>query len=141
MTPVELDAQFAAYVGEARRLQAKYAGVIYITVGMETEYIREADIERVKVLKERFRLDFVVGAVHHVRSVPCDFSADLYDKAEALSGSTEACFNDYLDHQYDCCRVCLTHHHSFILMRLCWFVVADMLSLSDYDRPLWVILI
>ena len=47
-------------------------------------------------------MDFFIGSVHHVHTVPIDHNPLLYSKAMQLSGGTEAgLFADYYDLQYE----------------------------------------
>lgn len=110
-TPAQLDAIFEAYKIEARRLQAKYRDQIRILVGLETDWIRpqscNATIQR---LLSSHNFDMLVGSVHHVHTIPIDFSQELYDKAAAEAAERSglpatdaemALAGDYFDLQYD----------------------------------------
>ncbi len=61
MTTDDLLVQFSSYVSEARRLQALHKDTIHLLVGMETEFIRNEDVERVRVLRREYALDYIVG--------------------------------------------------------------------------------
>jgi histidinol-phosphatase (PHP family) len=102
--------QFEDFLDEAHRLKALYADQITLLVGLETEYISDVDLEGLTSLLERVgkRVEYLVGSVHHVRTVPIDFDRPTYDKAldlfapEASSntGPHEPFFLEYFDAQY-----------------------------------------
>ena len=92
---------FEDYIKESRRLQEKYKDKIQLLVGMETEYIREDSIDIIKMLEQKYSLDYLVGSVHHVNGIPIDFSLELYKKAENTLGGTEEVICRYYDHQYE----------------------------------------
>jgi histidinol-phosphatase (PHP family) len=46
-------------------------------------------------------VDFFIGSLHHVHSIPIDYDPALYAKARSVSGgSDEKLFEDYFDSQY-----------------------------------------
>lgn len=111
LTPAQLNATFEAYKTEARRLQEKYRDRIRILVGLETEWIRpqtcNATIQR---LLSAHDFDMLVGSVHHVHTIPIDFSQELYDRAASTAAARSgvspmdaerALAADYFDLQYD----------------------------------------
>jgi histidinol-phosphatase (PHP family) len=60
-------------------------------VGLETEYITDDDLNHLKKLlkdNER-RIDYIVGSVHHVSTIPIDFDRVTYEKALANFPSEE----------------------------------------------------
>ncbi|KAJ2719212.1 hypothetical protein GGI07_005351 [Coemansia sp. Benny D115] len=102
MTPGDLHAAFAAYVAEARRLQAKYAGQIDIVIGAETELITDATLAEVQQLRAQYSLDYLVGSLHHIDGMPLDFSAELYDDlVRHFGGDRERMFARYFDQQLE----------------------------------------
>ena len=94
-----------AFFAEAVRLRAAYAGVIAVVVGFEGEWIRvEGASSGSQGLIERslgaFEWDFFVGSVHHMHTVPIDYTAEAYGRArDASGGSDERLFEDYFDAQ------------------------------------------
>ena len=95
---------FDDFVKQARHLQEKYSKHICLLVGMETDVIRDDSFDKIRELRERLKLDYLVGSVHHVDGVPTDFSHELFNKAEALAGGTEGVMCKYFDHQYELMR-------------------------------------
>ncbi|CAM1503075.1 Fc.00g078510.m01.CDS01 [Cosmosporella sp. VM-42] len=91
-----------AYIAEAQRLQKEYAGHIHILIGFEAEFIRPSFEPRVHALAAEPCVDFFIGSVHHVHSIPIDFDAATYASAvKASGGSEEKLFEDYYDLQYE----------------------------------------
>ena len=53
----------------------------------------------------RYPVDVVVGSVHHVHTIPIDFSKQMYQQALGKSGgSAELLYEAYFDAQYDMLR-------------------------------------
>ena len=110
-TPVQLDDPKAlsslpprheAYLVEAQRLQAKYASQIHILVGFEAEFIRPSYAQPVLKLAEPASVDYFIGSLHHVHSIPIDYDAAMYARAVAASGgSEERLYEDYYDLQHE----------------------------------------
>lgn len=61
--PIYTDHQFEKYYASARELQKKYAHSIQLLIGMEIEWIHDGTFEELKALRERFKLDYLVGYV------------------------------------------------------------------------------
>ncbi|OZJ06765.1 hypothetical protein BZG36_00410 [Bifiguratus adelaidae] len=105
VTPAELVDTFKAFVEEARRLRTKYASQISLLIGMETEYIEPPYAEHAIELRKQYNLDYIVGSVHHMYTVPIDFSKELYNVAlsKTLPKANDrlTLFADYFDAQYD----------------------------------------
>lgn len=95
MQVADLETTFAEYVVEARRLQKEFEDQISILVGMETELCRPESVQDIQRVRDQYQLDYVVCSVHHVNGIPIDFSSELFEKAEAQFGSTEALFVAY----------------------------------------------
>ncbi|KAL8298573.1 hypothetical protein RB597_006656 [Gaeumannomyces tritici] len=92
----------AAYLAEARRLQAKYAGRIELLVGFEAEFIRASDYAPyVRALAADAGVDYFIGSLHHAAGgVPLDFDATHYRRAVgAAGGSEESLQAAYYDEQ------------------------------------------
>ncbi|KAG8813490.1 histidinolphosphatase [Serendipita sp. 411] len=86
VTPSDLEATFEAFLSEAQRLKQLYASNgsgMEILVGMETEHIYEKDLSLLKTAIDRNRdkLDFLVGSVHHSDGHPIDFSKERFEEA------------------------------------------------------------
>ena len=93
---------FPAYLEEALRLQAKYADKIHIIIGFEAEFIRPSYAAHVKTLAEAACVDYFIGSVHHVYSIPIDYDKPTYQRAitEFAGGSEEKLWEDYYDLHY-----------------------------------------
>jgi histidinol-phosphatase (PHP family) len=106
LTPQDLYKTYLDFLTEAHRLKVFYAQSITLLVGIETDYITELDLTGLEnLLKvERERIQFVVGSVHHVRSIPIDFDRPTWEVAIQACGSSttdlKSFFLDYLDEQY-----------------------------------------
>ncbi|KAL7900645.1 histidinol phosphate phosphatase H [Trichoderma sp. SZMC 28014] len=92
-----------AYILEARRLQKAYASQIHIIIGFEGEFIRPSFAPLVQNLfAESPHLDYFIGSLHHVHSIPIDFDKAMYaDAVKAAGGSEERAYEDYYDLQYE----------------------------------------
>lgn len=95
-----------AYLVEAQRLQKAYASQIHILIGFEAEFIRPSFAPRVRVLAEHPAVDYFIGSVHHVHSIPIDFDARMFGLARDASGpasapgTEEQLYEDYYDLQF-----------------------------------------
>ena len=93
------------YYEEAVRLRKAYASRIELLVGFESDWIRPGSISLVHNLLQKHDFDMFVGSVHHVHTIPIDYSQGLYDKARDRCGGTdEKLFEDYFDQQFDMLR-------------------------------------
>lgn len=105
--PEETDAEtlvhiFDAYYPEALRLREKYASDINILIGFEGEWIRPSSNDLIQDLLNRYKFDFFVGSIHHVRTKPIDFDHDMYYEARTIAGgSDQDVFAAFFDEQYD----------------------------------------
>lgn len=84
LTPNALSRKFDAFVEEAWKLKAEYAGKIEMLVGLETEVIHdEEDLDALEDLLQRHgrQLEYVVGSVHHAHGIPIDFDHPTYSRA------------------------------------------------------------
>lgn len=94
---------------EAHRLKQLYAPQITLLVGLETEYITNADLDGLESLLRRHgdRVEYIVGSVHHVNGIPIDFDLPTYQKAlesfglEKEDDRQEAFLLAYFDAQYE----------------------------------------
>lgn len=90
--------RFASYVAEARRLEREYKSRMRILVGMESEWYPGCG-GWVAALRERHRLDYVVGSVHHVGGNCFDFSKRDYDRIAEEHGGLVPMYAAYFDAQ------------------------------------------
>lgn len=93
-----------AYLVEAQRLQKAYASQIHILIGFEGEFIRPSFTEHVQRLAAPAEVDYFIGSLHHVHSIPIDYDANMYAaavKASSKGGTEEGLFEDYYDLQYE----------------------------------------
>ena len=91
----------ADYYREAIRLRNKYQGQINIPIGLESDWIRAESQDLIQRSLKEHAFDFFVGSVHHVHTVPIDYTQELYAKAREIAGGTdERLFEDYFDAQY-----------------------------------------
>jgi histidinol-phosphatase (PHP family) len=101
--------QFDCYLVEAHRLKMQYASQIILLVGIETEFITGADLDKLDALLARAgdRIEYIVGSVHHVNGIPIDFDLATYHKSlhslggEAEQHAQELFLSAYFDAQYD----------------------------------------
>ncbi|TQV92667.1 hypothetical protein V2A60_009137 [Cordyceps javanica] len=99
-----------AYLAEAQRLQAAYADQIHVIIGFEAEFIRPEFGPLVAQLAAEPCVDYFIGSVHHVHSIPIDYDAAMLAAAVAASsrpggggggGTEEALYEDYYDLQHE----------------------------------------
>jgi len=79
----DLMKQFEDFLTEAHRLKTLYAASITLLVGLETEVITTADFDYLYDLltKHGNRIEYLVGSVHHVNSIPIDFDLPTFEKS------------------------------------------------------------
>ena len=92
--------RFAEYFSVARKLQREYRDSIQILVGFETESYT-GYVAHVNSLRNRFRPDYIVGSVHHVRDICIDGPPEWYAQAVEEVGGIDALFCEYFDQQYE----------------------------------------
>lgn len=92
-----------AYILEARRLQKKYSPQIHIIIAFEAEFIRPSYAPLVQALFDASpHVDYFIGSVHHVHSIPIDYDKATYAAGvTAAGGSEERLYEDYYDLQYE----------------------------------------
>lgn len=83
LTPADLSRAFGDYLDEAHRLRKEYEGRITLLIGLETDYITHLDLDNLQTLlsAESSRIEYLVGSVHHVKTIPIDFDKPTYEKA------------------------------------------------------------
>jgi histidinol-phosphatase (PHP family) len=92
----------ANYFKEAIRLREKYKTQINIPIGFECDWIRPASLDLIQESLRKYPFDFFVGSVHHVHTIPIDYSDELYHEArDVAGGADEQLFEDYFDAQFD----------------------------------------
>lgn len=110
-----LTKQFDDFVVEAHRLKTKYADTITLLVGLETEYVSEADLNALDDLLARHsgRIEYIVGSVHHVNETAVDFDRPTYEVAlasfaieevdilDSAHAQMDAYLSSYFDAQYN----------------------------------------
>lgn len=78
-----------------------------VLVGFEAEWIEpvssRAIVEEV-LRKYEGKLDYFVGSVHHVCTIPIDFDQAHYDKAVQACGGEVQLFEKYFDNQFEMLR-------------------------------------
>ncbi|KAI9722468.1 MAG: histidinolphosphatase [Chrysothrix sp. TS-e1954] len=145
--PTEQRRLYEDFVAEARRLQteqeAKYRRgkqTSQVLVGMEVEWIRPAESTAiVQDLMRRHKLDFMVGSVHHVHTIPIDYDVDHYRQARMAAGGSDIdLFKAYFDAQYEMLSTLkpLVVGH-FDLIRLFSDAPDESLRLKDNDSQIW----
>lgn len=89
LTPNDLQNTFNEYLVEARKCASDHADKIQVLVGAELENIdgrTNSELEFVEGIlrddrKGQWRIDYVVGSVHHVHGIPIDFDKSTFEKA------------------------------------------------------------
>lgn len=98
---------FDAYVAEANRLRDEYeakGSSMKVLVGFEAEWIEpESSYAIVQQLLQKYegRLNYFVGSVHHVHTIPIDFDQAHYDRAVQACGGEVQLFERYFDDQFE----------------------------------------
>lgn len=98
-TSLDLNKSFDLYFKTLRNLREKYKNKISILVGFETETCD--GIEKIKELRDKYQPDYLVGSLHHVNSIPIDYSPEEYKRALNKCGSIEDLFISYYDSQLE----------------------------------------
>ncbi|KAI9317200.1 Polymerase/histidinol phosphatase-like protein [Dichotomocladium elegans] len=99
-TPSSLATTFAEFQLHARQLAEHYDEKITLLIGTEIEFIHAGYADKIQALRDKHQIDYVVGSLHHVGSVPIDFSSELYQTCLEKYGTLEALFSAYFDEQY-----------------------------------------
>jgi histidinol-phosphatase (PHP family) len=78
-----LTKQFDDFLTEAHRLKSAYASSITLLIGLETEVITTADLDHLRELLKKHgnRIEYLVGSVHHVNSIPIDFDQPTFERS------------------------------------------------------------
>lgn len=113
----QLSKTFDAFVQEAHRLKDLYADRIVLLVGLETEFVTgDDDMAGLERLLERHgdHIEYLVGSVHHVNTIPIDFDLHTFQHAVNSFGNAKMDYSQALEHlllsyfdaQYDLMRRC-----------------------------------
>ncbi|KAI7868617.1 Polymerase/histidinol phosphatase-like protein [Spinellus fusiger] len=137
-TPDTLATTFEDFFKEARRLQWVYKDQIELLVAAETEFISTDYADQLRLLRNCFNIDYVVGSLHHVQAISIDFSPELYEIAleKAGDGSLVKLFKNYFDEQFDMLsetRPEVVGH--FDLIRI--FAVTEQADIALHDPEVW----
>lgn len=121
---------------EAHRLKEIYSSKIKLLVGLETEYIQPADIDPLEALLKSYgsHIEYIVGSVHHVNSIPIDFDLETYKKAVAsFPTENDQQLETYLCTYFDAQYGLMQRLHPEVIghIDLCRLYTPD-LSLKDY---------
>jgi histidinol-phosphatase (PHP family) len=97
---------------EAARLKANHAAQISILVGLETEHITALDLASLRDLlfAHKGTVDYIVGSVHHVNTIPIDFDLPTFQRAL----SSMQCDSEQ---QYQECFLCAYFESQFEILR------------------------
>lgn len=131
--------QFHQFLDEAHRLKTLYAPKISLLIGLETEFITNPDLDHLEELLEKVggRVEYIVGSIHHVNSVPIDFDIATYHKSlhsPNSSGSERELQETFLCAYFDAQYVLLLRFHPEIIghLDLCR-LYNPQLQISDYS--------
>lgn len=104
------------YVVEAHRLKDKYSSQITLLIGLETDYVTSLDLDKLDDKLKRYgdSIEYIIGSVHHIGTLPIDYGPELFDKAaqQIATGNThtvtskqepilEPLISEYLDRQME----------------------------------------
>lgn len=98
-TPVSMEATFADYMVECRRLQKKYESDIAIYTAFEIETYSGYE-EFVPYLIQKYKPDYIVGSLHFVDDLGFDYSREQYMECARQLGGLDAMYCRYFDQQY-----------------------------------------
>jgi len=86
-----LEQKFEAYAADVRALADEYADRLTVLCGFETEAVpRHRYTDIMLGLRDRYRFDYMVGSVHHVREITIDGPPARFDRAAETCGGLEA---------------------------------------------------
>lgn len=104
---------FDKFVAEAHRLKQLYSDRITLLVGLETEYITDEDLQGLENLLKKYegKIQYIVGSLHHVNTIPIDFDEATFQRAVQSCGSgdgdsneAEKFLHEYFDAQFTLMR-------------------------------------
>lgn len=125
LQPNDLSRIFQEFIVEARTVQ-KETKEMKILVGMETEWIHSDGAAEIQAL--RASVDYLVGSIHHINSIPIDFSPELFSKLQAQFTLDEI-FDLYFDAQFDLLHIKPEVIGHFDLVRI-WHPEAKFTALT-----------
>jgi len=124
LTVADLSRIFDAYTTHARELRERVKGRLDLLVGFETERLPPTHwAERMRGLRERYAVDYIVGSVHDVDGQPIDFSAEATRAVADAVGGVEALQLRYFDAVAD------------LVQTLCPEVVGHLDLIRKFDGP------
>lgn len=93
-----LQADFDAYVAEAKKLAREFADRIEILVGFEAEVVPGASYAgQMLAIREKYALEYMVGSVHYVGEIQIDGTLEEFHAAVAEAGGIESLAVRYYD--------------------------------------------
>ena len=93
-----LQADFDAYVTEAKALAQEFSDRIQILVGFEAEVVPAASYgDEMLAIREKYALEYMVGSVHYVGEIQIDGKIEEFHAAVAASGGIESLAVSYYD--------------------------------------------
>ncbi|MBI5793983.1 histidinol-phosphatase [Candidatus Uhrbacteria bacterium] len=95
----ELQERFGRYMQSCRSLQEKYVGRITVLVGFEGEGYTGYK-EHTKALLQKYKPDYFIGSVHHVRDEFFDAGEEQYASIASKLGGVVPMYCEYFDTQY-----------------------------------------
>ena len=98
--------RFSQYVSEAKRLQSTCPKDVQMLVGFETERCNDEAYSLIETLRAQYKVDYIVGSVHHVEGIPFDTSRDYFSKAVVELGSLDKVYRAYYEHQFELIQSC-----------------------------------
>lgn len=100
LTPEFLYDRFSRYIIRCRELQQAFAPRLEVLVAIESESFSGYQ-KLMPELIEKFKPDYIVGSVHHVRDHGFDYSAEQYRAAADALGGLDTMYCEYFDLQYE----------------------------------------
>ncbi|RME05229.1 MAG: histidinol-phosphatase HisJ family protein [Planctomycetota bacterium] len=92
----DLEESFADYAVRVEEMVGKYGADLEILKGFEAEVVpAEGYVEVMRGLKERYKLDYMVGSVHYVRGIGIDMDEGDFVRALESCGGLEGLLLEY----------------------------------------------
>ncbi|KAI8066927.1 polymerase/histidinol phosphatase-like protein [Gilbertella persicaria] len=100
-TPKSLETTYHDFQVEAKRIRDVYKDKINLLIGAEIEFITPNYADHVEKLRQAHHIEYVIGSLHHVNSIPIDFSLDFFNQAlTQIGGQLTQLYIRYFDEQY-----------------------------------------
>ncbi|KAK0627662.1 polymerase/histidinol phosphatase-like protein [Immersiella caudata] len=98
-----LSPRHTSFLSHAAHLQSKCSSQIHILIGFESEWLRPAEYTPlIHSLTSDPRVDYFIGSLHHVSSIPIDYDKAMYASAITACGETErGLWSRYYDEQFE----------------------------------------